>query len=164
MPAWWFWIWLVKTEGFNSHTTFFKFLYSASTMLLLIIVSILAPLTLGFYVPGVTPKAYHLNDHVPLLVNKIVSENTQLPFAYGDLPFVCVPSAGAKRTWLNLGEVLRGDRFMSSDLEVFLPFIIPKVSRLFIAKKNSLIANSWPRHRVWDTVHSDNIWSTIERR
>ncbi|KAI8140288.1 GI18231 [Fennellomyces sp. T-0311] len=89
-------------------------------MLLLIIISILAPLTLGFYVPGVTPKAYHINDHVPLLVNKIVSENTQLPFAYGDLPFVCVPNAGAKRTWLNLGEVLRGDRLMSSDFDLIV--------------------------------------------
>lgn len=83
-----------------------------------LLIATACPLLSAFYVPGVTPKAYHANDRVPLLVNKIVSENTQLPFAYGDLPFVCTPKDGVKRTWLNLGEVLRGDRLMSSDYEV----------------------------------------------
>lgn len=83
-----------------------------------LLIATACPLLSAFYVPGVTPKAYHSNDRVPLLVNKIVSENTQLPFAYGDLPFVCTPKDGVKRTWLNLGEVLRGDRLMSSDYEV----------------------------------------------
>lgn len=72
----------------------------------------------ALYVPGVTPKAYHIDERVPLQVNKIVSEKTQIPYAYGDLPFVCVPKEGLKRTWLNLGEVLRGDRLMNSDIEV----------------------------------------------
>lgn len=98
------------------------FFLSLLVMLALVAVVFLivtaCPLLSAFYVPGVTPKAYHTNDRVPLLVNKIVSENTQLPFAYGDLPFVCTPKDGAKRTWLNLGEVLRGDRLMSSDYEV----------------------------------------------
>lgn len=103
-----------------------SFLYSAFTLLVImlalvavvLLIATACPLLSAFYVPGVTPKAYHANDRVPLLVNKIVSENTQLPFAYGDLPFVCTPKDGVKRTWLNLGEVLRGDRLMSSDYEV----------------------------------------------
>ncbi|CDH50774.1 transmembrane 9 superfamily protein member 4 [Lichtheimia corymbifera JMRC:FSU:9682] len=85
-----------------------------------LLIATACPLLSAFYVPGVTPKAYHSNDRVPLLVNKIVSENTQLPFAYGDLPFVCTPKDGVKRTWLNLGEVLRGDRLMSSDYELIV--------------------------------------------
>ncbi|KAI7857545.1 hypothetical protein BDC45DRAFT_500083 [Circinella umbellata] len=89
-------------------------------LLLLTILSVLAQYTFGFYVPGVSPKPFHTNDPVPLLVNKIVSENTQLPFAYGDLSFVCVPSNGGTRNWLNLGEVLRGDRLMSSDLKLIM--------------------------------------------
>ncbi|TPX38340.1 hypothetical protein SmJEL517_g00321 [Synchytrium microbalum] len=52
---------------------------------------------------------------IPLYVNKIFSEKTQLPQAYSELPFVCTPSSGWKHKLLNLGEVLRGDRIMNSD-------------------------------------------------
>lgn len=62
-----------------------------------------------------------------MLVNKIYSDNTQLQYAYFDLPFVC-PATGARHGdsgWasgqslgLNLGEVLRGDRIKNSDFEV----------------------------------------------
>ncbi|KAI9489321.1 hypothetical protein BDB00DRAFT_843884 [Zychaea mexicana] len=89
-------------------------------LLVFTIMSVLAHQVLGFYVPGVSPVPYNNHDQVPLLVNKIVSENTQLPYAYSELSFVCNAAGadGGKRTWLNLGEVLRGDRLVASDLEL----------------------------------------------
>jgi transmembrane 9 superfamily member 2/4 len=60
-------------------------------------------------------------------VNKIYSDNTQLQYAYFELPFVCPPT-GDKQAGspfgsghslpLNLGEVLRGDRIMTSDFQI----------------------------------------------
>ena len=58
-------------------------------------------------------------------MNKIYSDNTQLQYAFYDLPFVVPPSgekhagyASGKRVSLNLGEVLRGDRIMTSDYDL----------------------------------------------
>lgn len=76
---------------------------------------------------GYSVTRYNDNDPIPLLVNKIFSDHTQLQYAYFDLPFVCPPS-GKKHSGspfgsgqsisLNIGEVLRGDRIMTSDFEV----------------------------------------------
>ncbi|KAJ5941867.1 hypothetical protein N7516_002035 [Penicillium verrucosum] len=81
----------------------------------------------AFYIPGYSVTRYNDNDPIPLLVNKIFSDHTQLQYAYFDLPFVCPPS-GKKHSGspfgsgqsisLNIGEVLRGDRIMTSDFEV----------------------------------------------
>jgi len=62
------------------------------------------------------------------MVNKVYSDNTQLQYAYYDLPFVCPPT-GQRRSGgifsgqsisLNLGEVLRGDRITTSDIELVM--------------------------------------------
>jgi transmembrane 9 superfamily protein 2/4 len=62
-------------------------------------------------------------------VNKVYSDNTQLQYAYYDLPYVCPPAgvhhAGAsllsgQTIPLNLGEVLRGDRITQSDIELVM--------------------------------------------
>jgi transmembrane 9 superfamily protein 2/4 len=76
---------------------------------------------------GWSIKTYKDNDPIPVMVNKIFSDNTQLQYAYYDLPFVCPPT-GNIRTGasfisgqsisLNLGEVLRGDRIKTSDIEL----------------------------------------------
>ena len=65
------------------------------------------------------------DEAIPLHVNKVYSDNTQLQYAFYDLPFVCPPSgdkhagyASGKRVSLNLGEVLRGDRIMTSDYDL----------------------------------------------
>ena len=57
-------------------------------------------------------------------MNKVYSDNTQLQYAYYDLPFVCPPTgkkhagiASGRSVSLNLGEVLRGDRIVTSDYE-----------------------------------------------
>ncbi|KAG0324075.1 Transmembrane 9 super member 4 [Dissophora globulifera] len=72
----------------------------------------------AFYIPGLSPTVFREGDRVPLYVNKIFSEKSPLPYAYADLPFVCAPPKDAKKAWLNLGEVLRGDRISTSDYEL----------------------------------------------
>ena len=74
----------------------------------------------AFYIPGLTPTVYKDNDRLPLFVNKIYSKKSPLDYSYADLPFVCSPPKDAKKAWLNLGEVLRGDRISSSNYEVKL--------------------------------------------
>lgn len=75
----------------------------------------------AFYIPGLSPNVFHDGERVPLYVNKIFSEKSPLPYAYADLPFVCPPPEDAKKAWLNLGEVLRGDRISTSNYEVTSP-------------------------------------------
>ncbi|KAI1825296.1 endomembrane protein 70 [Xylaria intraflava] len=60
------------------------------------------------------------------MVNKVYSDNTQLQYAYYDLPFVCPPTGksytsgllSGQSISLNLGEVLRGDRIKISDIDL----------------------------------------------
>ncbi|KAI0171855.1 Nonaspanin [Hypoxylon sp. FL1284] len=88
--------------------------------------SLLIPLTQAFYIPGWSIKSYKENEHIPLFVNKVYSDNTQLQYAYYDLPFVCPPTGkshgpglfSGQSISLNLGEVLRGDRIITSDIEL----------------------------------------------
>ncbi|PQE06696.1 endomembrane 70 protein [Rutstroemia sp. NJR-2017a BBW] len=76
-----------------------------------------------------TSQSYKDNEAIPLLVNKVYSDNTQLQYAYYDLPFVCPPTgvrhAGSsllsgQSISLNLGEILRGDRISQSDIELVM--------------------------------------------
>ena len=55
---------------------------------------------------------------VPMMVNKIWSAKTQLPYRYYDLPF-CQPTKVEKESE-NLGEILAGDRIESSDYELLM--------------------------------------------
>ncbi|CAD6499021.1 BgTH12-04675 [Blumeria graminis f. sp. triticale] len=81
----------------------------------------------AFYIPGWSIKSYKDSESIPLLVNKVYSDNTQLQYAYYSLPFVCPPSGknhagisllSGQSIPLNLGEVLRGDRIQQSDVEL----------------------------------------------
>ncbi|CAK7263647.1 hypothetical protein SEPCBS119000_000589 [Sporothrix epigloea] len=80
----------------------------------------------AFYIPGWSIRSYADNEQIPLLVNKVYSDNTQLQFAYFDLPFVCPPTGqrryggllSGQNIPLNIGEVLRGDRISASDIDI----------------------------------------------
>ncbi|KAI9761312.1 MAG: hypothetical protein M4579_001102 [Chaenotheca gracillima] len=81
----------------------------------------------AFYIPGWSVKSYKDEEQIPLFVNKVYSDNTQLQYAYYDLPFVCPPTGqkspetnlvSGHSMSLNLGEVLRGDRIRTSDYEL----------------------------------------------
>ncbi|CAO3567999.1 unnamed protein product [Mortierella alpina] len=90
----------------------------ATTLLLLL--TTLTTTANAFYIPGLSPTVFRNGDRVPLYVNKIFSKKSPLPYAYADLPFVCAPPKDAKKAWLNLGEVLRGDRISTSDYELVM--------------------------------------------
>ncbi len=90
---------------------------------------IVAPITYcsSPYHLGWTIKSYKDDEAIPLFVNKIYSDRSQMQYAYYDLPFVCPPSgrvhdghasSSGYNKHLNLGEVLRGDRIMTSDYEL----------------------------------------------
>ncbi|KAK2739199.1 hypothetical protein FQN57_006642 [Myotisia sp. PD_48] len=88
----------------------------------------------GTNVPALPVKCYSINTYrddqpIPVLVNKIFSDNSQLQYAYSGLPFVCPPTGkkigsstfgSGQHINLNLGEVLRGDRIVVSDFEVVM--------------------------------------------
>ncbi|ODQ66399.1 endomembrane protein 70 [Nadsonia fulvescens var. elongata DSM 6958] len=99
----------------------------------LIIATILANFCNGFYIPGWSKTLYKISDKVPLLVNKITSDATQLPYAYKDLPFVCELKGSKKGIPLNLGQTLRGDRTWQSDY--ILEFGIEKESQVLCTKQ-----------------------------
>ncbi|KAJ1908765.1 hypothetical protein IWQ60_011539 [Tieghemiomyces parasiticus] len=73
----------------------------------------------AFYVPSLGPQYFNDGQRVPLFVNKVTSDKTPLPYAYYDLPFVCRPTV-PDHVWLNLGEILRGDRIARSDYELHM--------------------------------------------
>ncbi|ORX82844.1 hypothetical protein K493DRAFT_360515 [Basidiobolus meristosporus CBS 931.73] len=85
--------------------------------LLVYLLTLLPYISYAFHVPGFTPNVYKENDNIPLYVNKVFSDKTQLPHAYHDLPFVC-PNPDAKRSMLNLGEILSGDRIYNSEYKL----------------------------------------------
>jgi len=70
-----------------------------------------------FYLPGVAPHEYQEKEPVPVKVNKMVSDITQLPFEYYSLNF-CRPSEGVKVVPENLGEILVGDRIENTPYQV----------------------------------------------
>jgi len=70
----------------------------------------------AFYLPGVAPREYMEGESVDLKVNKLESVETQLPYAYYDLPF-CQPEAIALAAE-NLGEVLTGEVIENSVFQI----------------------------------------------
>lgn len=91
--------------------------------------------------PGIRPTTYVDGQEIKLLVNKMTSPRTQLPYAFYSLPF-CKPIGGVNDTRENLGEMLMGDRLENSRYEVnklinlFLLLFIP---RTFILNSNAYL-------------------------
>eukprot|EP00943_MAST-04B_sp_MAST-4B-sp1_P009445 g9445.t1 len=83
----------------------------------------------AFYLPGVAPKEFKMDDQVTLKYDKMDSTKTQLPYSVYDLPF-CTPKDAEKKdkdgnpdeivvnAADNLGEVLAGDRMESSPYDL----------------------------------------------
>ena len=65
-----------------------------------------------------TPTIYKSGDLVEVIVNKVESDVTQLPYAYYDLPFTCPPSTHKKPLHLSLNEIIKGDRKWQSDYKL----------------------------------------------
>ncbi|KAK6522510.1 hypothetical protein TWF281_001956 [Arthrobotrys megalospora] len=90
----------------------------AIPQLLLALVWLAASPLHAFYIPGWSERSYADGKRIPLQLNKITSDATELPYSYSELPFICKPKRGANNVGLNLGEVLRGDRIVESDYEL----------------------------------------------
>ena len=74
----------------------------------------------SFYVPGIAPVEFAKGDSIVVKAVKMTSTITQLPYAYYTLPF-CKPDASKlEYKSENLGEVLRGDRIVTTKYEVQL--------------------------------------------
>lgn len=74
---------------------------------------------------GYDHNTYKQGDKVELLVNKIESDNTQLPYGYYDLPFVCPAGPSVKPLALSLGELLKGDRTWQSNYQLLFGIDAP---------------------------------------
>ncbi|KAF2364065.1 Nonaspanin (TM9SF) [Trinorchestia longiramus] len=73
----------------------------------------------GFYVPGVAPVEFKKGNAVEVNAVKMTSSQTQLPYRYYSLHF-CHPKDGPVYKAENLGEILRGDRIVSTPYAVFM--------------------------------------------
>ncbi|CAO3681732.1 unnamed protein product [Umbelopsis ramanniana] len=65
-----------------------------------------------------SPTILNKGDPIPLYLNKIFSFKTQLPYAYSELNFICPTNTRTSRPWINLGQVMRGDRIVESDYKI----------------------------------------------
>jgi len=128
---------------------------------------------------GWSIKSYIDNEPIPLLVNKVYSDNTQLQYAYYDLPFV-VPPTGHRRIGsgffsgqsipLNLGEVLRGDRITVSDMELSMKHDTPcaylgsrQVNHRDLQRARSMVADGYLVEWIVDNLPGATSFVTVDK-
>ena len=105
------------------------------------------------------------------------SDNTQLQYAYYDLPFVC-PASGKKHAGvasgrgvsLNLGEVLRGDRIMTSDYDLAMgqdkecSFLCSQtIDRAGVKRARKLIEDGYVVEWIVDNLPGATSFVTVDR-
>ncbi|KAL3472153.1 multispanning membrane protein [Aspergillus californicus] len=133
----------------------------------------------AFYLPGYSIKRYNDDESIPLLVNKIFSDYTQLQYAYFDLPFVCPPSGrthggspfgSGHGVSQNLGEILRGDRIMTSDFELHMgknvecrALCAKEVGRKDVKWGRQLIKESYVGEWIADNLPGATSFVTVDR-
>ena len=113
------------------------------------------------------------------MVNKVYSDNTQLQYAYYDLPFVCPPTgvnhAGSsllsgQTISLNLGEVLRGDRIAQSDIELVMGkdqecnFLCSKtVTRKDLKRAREMVKDGYVAEWIVDNLPGATSFVTVDK-
>jgi len=128
---------------------------------------------------GYSIKSYKDDESIPLLVNKVYSDNTQLQYAYFELPFVCPPTGNKQGSSsfgsghsvpLNLGEVLRGDRIMTSDFQISMNQDIEcrylcdqVVSRKDVRWAQQLIEDGYVTEWILDNLPGATSFVTVDR-
>jgi transmembrane 9 superfamily protein 2/4 len=88
-----------------------------NTLITLAVLLAIAQSVHAFYLPGVAPHNFEVNEEVELKVNKLSSVQTQLPYDYYSLKF-CKPKEGVHSYSENLGEFLKGDKIENSAYEI----------------------------------------------
>ncbi|KAI9837084.1 MAG: hypothetical protein M1819_000733 [Sarea resinae] len=145
----------------------------------LIAALLFVPYTDAFYIPGWSVKSYKDDESIPLQVNKVYSDNTQLQYAYYDLPFVCPPTGrkhgGSPLTSgssisLNLGEVLRGDRIMMSDYEITMGKDVEcqylcshEVDRRGIKSAQDIVSDGYVAEWIVDNLPGATSFMTVDK-
>lgn len=126
---------------------------------------------------GWSIRRYTDDEAIPLHVNKVYSDNTQLQYAYYDLPFVCPPTgkkhagvASGRSVSLNLGEVLRGDRIMTSDYDLVMGqdqecqyLCSRKTSRKGIKRAQQLVDDGYVAEWIVDNLPGATSFVTVDR-
>ncbi|KAI9892695.1 MAG: hypothetical protein M1814_001115 [Vezdaea aestivalis] len=143
------------------------------------LMSFLLTTSQAFYIPGWSIKSYKADEVIPLFVNKVFSDNTQLQYAYNELPFVCTPS-GHRRGGsslvsghsisLNLGEVLRGDRIVISDYELQMGkddechFLCnQEIDRKGVRRARRLVENGYMAEWIVDNLPGATSFVTVDK-
>lgn len=114
-----------------------------------------------------------------MFVNKVYSDNTQLQYAFYDLPFVCPPTGkkhgGATHRSgysisLNLGEVLRGDRIVTSDYELEMgrdkecQYLCSQVvDRKGVRRAQELVAGGYVAEWIVDNLPGATSFVTVDK-
>lgn len=127
---------------------------------------------------GYSIKSYRDNEAIPVFVNKIFSDSTQLQYAYFELPFVCPPTGkkhgspfrSGHSISLNLGEVLRGDRVMASDFDVVMgkdvecQFLCNRpIDRQAVKRAKELIMDGYVAEWIMDNLPGATSFITVDR-
>lgn len=101
---------------------------------------------------------YRKGDRVELLLNKVESDHTQLPYRYHDLPFVCYDKTKKPKLVL-LGLVFNGDRFWELNYDLRFGEDRPCVQLCMMRAKPSglrraadLIKNGYVVHWLLDDL------------
>ncbi|KAK4543977.1 hypothetical protein LTR36_004751 [Oleoguttula mirabilis] len=133
----------------------------------------------AFYIPGWSIKSYNEGEPIPLFVNKVYSDNTQIQYAFSELPFVCPPSGrqrhgtgliSGSNVALNLGEVLRGDRIMVSDYELEMGkddeahyLCSQKVDRASLKKAIEVVKKGYVAEWIVDNLPGATSFVTVDK-
>ncbi|KAJ1333651.1 transmembrane 9 superfamily member 2/4 [Microdochium nivale] len=139
--------------------------------------SLLVSQARAFYIPGWSVKSYQEGEHIPLMVNKVYSDNTQLQYAYYDLPFVCPPTGrsvgsilSGQSIPLNLGEVLRGDRIITSDIDLSLGrdnecsyLCTQQVTRKDLKRAKQLVQDGYVVEWIVDNLPGATSFVTVDK-
>ena len=112
------------------------------------------------------------------MVNKFYSDNTQLQYAYYDLPFVCPPAGrwhgsgllSGQTIPLNLGEVLRGDRITASDMNLEVSsdtecnfLCICNVTRADVKRARDMIDDAYVAEWIVDNLPGATSFVTVDK-
>ncbi len=112
-------------------------------------------------------------------MNKVYSDNTQIQYAYSELPFVCPPSGrkhartgliSGSNIALNLGEVLRGDRIMVSDYDLEMGkdeearyLCSHEVDRAGLKRAIELVKNGYVAEWIVDNLPGATSFVTVDK-
>jgi hypothetical protein len=130
-------------------------------------------------ITGWSIKSWRDGDSIPLFVNKVYSDNTQIQYAFSELPFVCPPSGrqragtgliSGSNVALNLGEVLRGDRITVSDYELEMGkddeahyLCSQKVDRAGLKKAIEVVKHGYVAEWIVDNLPGATSFVTVDR-